>query len=188
MTGLFILIGVLAVILVGVIVLYNQLVAKRQMVNNGWADIDVQLKRRADLIPSLVATVKGYASHERQLFDEIVEKRNRAQAAGDDAKARGAAESDLSRPLGRLIAVGEAYPDLKASANFKDLQDDLSDTENKIEMARRFYNGAVRELNTAVETFPSSLIAGPFGFRQADYFEIETADRALPQVDFGSQA
>lgn len=188
MTGLFILIGVLAVILVGVILLYNQLVAKRQMVHNGWADIDVQLKRRADLIPSLVATVKGYATHERQLFEEVVEKRNRAQAAGDNAKARGAAESDLSRPLGRLIAVGEDYPELKASANFKDLQNDLSDTENKIEMARRFYNGAVRELNTAVETFPGSLVAGPFGFHQADYFEIETADRALPEVDFGGKA
>ena len=188
MTGLFILIGVLAIILVGVILLYNQLVAKRQMVNNGWADIDVQLKRRADLIPSLVATVKGYASHERQLFEEVVEKRNRAQAAGDDARVRGAAESDLSRPLGRLIAVGEDYPELKASANFKNLQDDLSDTENKIEMARRFYNGAVRELNTAVETFPGSLVAGPFGFRQAEDFEIETADRALPEVDFGGKA
>lgn len=187
MTGLFILIGVFALLLVAVIVLYNQLVAKRQMVNNGWADIDVQLKRRADLIPSLIATVKGYATHERQLFEEVVEKRNRAQAAGDDAKARGAAESDLSRPLGRLIAIGEAYPDLKASTNFKDLQDELSDTENKIEMARRFYNGAVRELNTAIETFPSNIIAGPFGFHQAAYFEIETADRALPEVGFGGE-
>lgn len=187
MTVLFIVIGVLAAALVLTIVLYNRLVAKRQMVSNGWADIDVQLKRRADLIPALVATVKGYASHERQLFEDVVEKRNQASAAGDDAVARGAAESELSRPLGRLIAVGEDYPELKASANFKDLQDDLSDTENKIEMARRFYNGAVRELNTAVETFPSSLIAGPFGFHKAAYFEIQTADRTLPEVNFGEQ-
>lgn len=185
MTGLFILIGALALLLVGVIVLYNQLVSKRQMVNNGWADIDVQLKRRADLIPSLVSTVKAYAAHERQLFEEIVEKRNAASRAGDDAAARGQAESELSRPIGKLMAVAEAYPELKAADNFRSLQADLSDTENKIEMARRFYNGAVRELNTTVETFPTSLIAGPFGFHQAAYFEIETADRAMPDVDFG---
>ena len=188
MAALFVLIGVLVLLVVTAIILYNNLVAKRQMVNNGWADIDVQLKRRADLIPSLVATVRGYASHERQLFEEVVEKRNQARAAGDDAAARGAAESALSRPIGKLIALGEGYPELKARANFKDLQDDLSDTENKIEMARRFYNGAVRELNTAVETFPGSLIAGPFGFHQAAYFEIETADRALPEVDFGGKS
>lgn len=188
MAALFILIGVVVLLVVTAIILYNNLVAKRQMVNNGWADIDVQLKRRADLIPSLVATVRGYASHERQLFEEVVEKRNQAREAGDDAAARGAAESALSRPIGKLLALGEDYPELKASANFKDLQDDLSDTENKIEMARRFYNGAVRELNTAVETFPGSLIAGPFGFHQAAYFEIEPADRALPEVDFGGQS
>jgi LemA protein len=179
-----VILGLVALLLVGVVLLYNQLVSKRQMVNNGWADIDVQLKRRADLIPALVATVKGYASHERELFAEVVEKRNRAQAAGDDAKARGEAESELSSPIGRLIAVGENYPDLKASENFKSLQQDLSDTENRIEMARRFYNGAVREMNTAVETFPGNVVAGPFGFNQAAYFEIETADRALPEVDF----
>ena len=188
MTAVLVVSGLIVALLVLAIVLYNRLVAKRQMVNNGWADIDVQLKRRADLIPSLVATVRGYASHERQLFEEIVDKRNRAREAGDDAAARGAAESALSHPLGRLIALGEGYPELKASANFKDLQDDLADTENKIEMARRFYNGAVRELNTAVETFPGNVIAGPFGFHQAAYFEIETADRAVPEVEFGGKS
>ncbi|MGB3627537.1 MAG: LemA family protein, partial [Henriciella sp.] len=148
MTGVWIVLGVAVILIAGAIVIYNVLVSKRQMVRNGWADIDVQLKRRANLIPQLVATVKGYAAHERQLFEEVVEKRNLAASAGDDAKARGAAESELSRPIGRLMAVAEDYPDLKASANYRDLQEELSDTENKIEMARRFYNGAVRELNT----------------------------------------
>ena len=160
-----IVIGALALVaLIGLAIMYNMLVGKRQMVRNGWADIDVQLKRRANLIPSLVETVKGYASHERQLFEEITTKRNMAVQAGDDAKERGAAESALSRPVGRLIAVAEDYPDLKASDNFRQLQEELSDTESKIEMARRFYNGAVREMNTLAESFPSSLIAGPFGF------------------------
>lgn len=177
---------VVLALLAGLIVIYNLLVGKRQMVRNGWADIDVQLKRRANLIPSLVETVKGYAAHERQLFEEVTEKRTRAVQAGDDAKQRGAAESELSRPVGKLMAVAEDYPDLKASDNFRQLQEELSDTETKIEMARRFYNGAVRELNTLIESFPSNLVAGPFGFRQADFFEIETSDRALPGVDFGA--
>ena len=151
-----IVIGVIAfAALIGLVITYNMLVGKRQMVRNGWADIDVQLKRRANLIPSLVETVKGYAAHERQLFEEVTEKRAKAQQAGDDARARGAAESALSQPVSKLMAVAEAYPDLKASDNFRQLQDELSDTETKIEMARRFYNGAVRELNTAVESFPS---------------------------------
>ena len=179
---------VVLALLAGLIVTYNLLVGKRQMVRNGWADIDVQLKRRANLIPSLVETVKGYAAHERQLFEEVTEKRTRAVQAGDDAKQRGAAESELSRPVGKLMAVAEDYPDLKASDNFRQLQEELSDTETKIEMARRFYNGAVRELNTLIESFPSNLVAGPFGFRQADFFEIETSGRAPPEVDFGGHA
>lgn len=184
-----IVIGALALVaLIGLAIMYNMLVGKRQMVRNGWADIDVQLKRRANLIPSLVETVKGYAAHERQLFEEITTKRTIAVQAGDDAKERGAAESALSRPVGRLMAVAEDYPDLKASDNFRQLQEELSDTESKIEMARRFYNGAVREMNTLAESFPSNLIAGPFGFRHADYFEIETADRAVPSVDLGGKA
>ncbi|MEQ8557348.1 MAG: LemA family protein [Henriciella sp.] len=184
-----IVIGVIALVaLIGLVVVYNLLVGKRQMVRNGWADIDVQLKRRANLIPSLVETVKGYAAHERQLFEEVTAKRAQAQQAGDDAKARGAAESELSRPVGKLMAVAEAYPDLKASDNFRQLQEELSDTETKIEMARRFYNGAVREMNTLIESFPSNLVAGPFGFHQAEFFEIETSERALPDVDFGGTA
>ena len=184
MTGLMILAGVAVALLAAVIVTYNVLVGKRQMVRNGWADIDVQLKRRADLIPQLVSTVQGYAAHERALFEEVTEKRAQAMAAGDDARRRGAAEGELTRPVQRLMAVAEAYPDLRASENFKDLQDDLSETENKIEMARRFYNGAVREYNTLIESFPSSLVAGPFGFRKAAFFEVDTADRAVPGVDF----
>lgn len=186
--GLLILLALAAVLIIGLVIVYNRLVSKRQMVRNGWADIDVQLKRRVDLLPNLVDVVKGYAAHERQLFEEITEKRNRAAQAGDDAAERGAAESQLSRPISRLFAVAEDYPDLKASENFAHLQGELSDTENKIEMARRFYNGAVREMNTLVESFPSSLVAAPFGFGQAQYFEIETSDRALPSVDFGSEA
>lgn len=182
MTGIYVLVVAAAVVLAGVIVLYNRLVSRRQMVNNGWADIDVQLKRRSDLIPQIVTAVQAYAAHERQLFAEITEKRGRALAAGDDPGRRGAAETELSKPVARLMAVAEAYPDLKANQNFLDLQNELSDTENKIEMARRFYNGAVRELNTAVETFPSNLVAAMFGIGRRAYFEAETADRAAPQI------
>jgi LemA protein len=171
-----------AIVLIGAVVIYNQLIAKRQMVNNGWADIDVQLKRRADLVPQLVRVVEAYAAHERGLFTEIAERRTAALAAGDDPKARGTAESEFSRPVSRLMAVAEAYPDLKASGNFLELQKELSDTEEKIEMARRFYNGAVRELNTAVESFPPNVVAGASGIKQRAYFEIATADRAVPEV------
>jgi LemA protein len=182
LTGLYIFAAV-AIVAIIVIVLFNQLIAKRQMVNNGWADIDVQLKRRADLIPQLVTTVKAYAAHEKQLFEDIAEKRNAALAAGSNPTQRGEAETALARPVGRLIALGEAYPELKANQNFLDLQNELSDTENKIEMARRFYNGAVRELNTSVESFPSNVVAGGFGIGKRAFFEITSdGDRAVPNV------
>ncbi|MEO1135852.1 MAG: LemA family protein [Pseudomonadota bacterium] len=185
----FIFILILAVLLgVGLAVIFNLLVKRRQLVNNGWADIDVQLKRRSDLIPKLVATVKAYASHERQLFADITEKRSAALAAGEDPTARGRAESELSRPVAKIIAVAEDYPELKASGNFLDLQNELSETEDKIEMARRFYNGAVRELNTFVESVPVNLVAAPFGFSKRDYFEIETAERAVPSVALDSNS
>ncbi len=187
MSGLMIILLLLVIAAIALGVLYNLLVKRRQMTSNGWSDIDVQLKRRADLIPQLVAAVKGYAAHERQLFEDIVAKRNAALEAGDDPAARGAAESALSRPVAKMIAVAEDYPDLKASGNFLDLQKQLADTEDKIEMARRFYNGAVRELNTLVESFPVNLIAGPFGFAKRSYFEIETADQAVPPVDLGAR-
>ena len=177
---------IVAVVLAGAVVLFNRLIARRQMTNNGWADIDVQLKRRADLIPRLVRTVEGYAAHERQLFADIAEKRSRALAAGDDAALRGAAESELSKPVSRLMALAEGYPDLKANQNFLDLQNELSDTENKIEMARRFYNGAVRELNTAVESFPSNIVAGAAGIGKRAYFEIDPAEAAPPRIGGGA--
>ncbi|WP_428408013.1 LemA family protein [Hyphococcus sp.] len=186
MNASLVVIGLIVLAGVALAVLYNLLVRRRQMTNNGWADIDVQLKRRADLIPQLVATVQGYAAHERQLFEDVIAKRNAALAAGDDPAARGEAESALSRPVRRMIAVAEDYPQLKASGNFLELQKELADTEDKIEMARRFYNGAVRELNTLVESFPVNVVAGPFGFAKRDYFEIETADRAVPSVSLGA--
>jgi LemA protein len=176
-------IAVAIVVALTVAWIFNALVAKRQMTNNGWADIDVQLKRRADLIPQLVTTVQAYAAHERQLFEDIAEKRSRALAAGDNPAERGVAEADLARPVGRMMALAEGYPDLKASGNFLELQKELSDTEDKIEMARRFYNGAVRDLNTLVETFPANIVAGLFGVAKRAYFEIgNNAERAVPRV------
>lgn len=166
------------------ILIFNKLVGLRQMANNGWSDIEVQLKRRADLIPQIVKTVKAYATHERDLFEDVITARNQALSAGNDISARGTAEGALTRGTSRLFALAEDYPELKANENFLDLQNELSDTEDKIEFARRFYNGAVRELNTKIETVPSNLIAGPFGFRQKAYFEISDADAAMPTVDF----
>jgi LemA protein len=183
--GLYITGAILVFVIVGVILIYNGLVQKSQMADNGWSDIDVQLKRRANLIPQLVNTVQGYATHERELFADIAEKRAKAMAAGDDLASRGAAESALSAPVARMMAVAEDYPDMKASQNFLDLQQELSDTEDKIEMARRFYNGAVRELNTRVQSFPANLLAGMFGFSTRGFFEVSMAERAVPKVDLG---
>lgn len=174
----------LGLIGIWVAVTFNQLVSMRQMAENGWSDIEVQLKRRADLIPSVVSTVKGYAAHENKLFIDIIEKRNQALAAGNNPKTRGAAEAALAPHMGRLMAVAEDYPDLKASQNFLDLQNELADTEDKIEMARRFYNGAVRTLNIKVQSVPSNLVAGPLGFRQLGYFEIDIADAVAPNIEF----
>jgi len=186
MTGLFALIVIGGVLLIGVIVIFNTLIARKQMVENGWADIDVQLKRRADLIPQLVTSVKAYAAHERVLFNEVAEKRSEALAAGDDPAKRGAAESEFARTGSRVIALAEGYPALKASQNFLDLQNELSETENKIEMARRFYNGAVRELNTTVESFPSNVVAGTFAITKRDFFQAGEGDRAVPTVSVAS--
>lgn len=180
--------GIFAVVLIVfsafIIWVYNRLVAARQLVDNGWSDIDVQLKRRSDLIPRIVDTVKAYASHERNLFEEVTEKRNQALHA-DALVDRAAAENAIKAPLSRLMAVAEDYPDLKANENFLDLQNELSDTENKIEYARRFYNGAVRQLNTFVQSFPVNLLAGTFGFKIREYFEMDDAP-VLPETDFGT--
>jgi LemA protein len=176
------------IVLVGlyIVYLYNDLVRKRQMVREGWSGIDVQLKRRSDLVPNLVETVKGYVTHEREALEAVTEMR--ARAAGmprDDVAGRAQAEGLLSQALGRLFAVAEAYPDLKANENFRDLQASIEKTEDALQMARRYYNGAVRALNVVVESFPSNLVAGRFGFKQEEYFEIEDpADRAVPKVSF----
>jgi len=167
-----------------VVVDFNRLVRTRQMANEAWSGIDVQLKRRSDLVPNLVEAVKAYAAHERSVLQEVTEARGTARALpADDVARRAQAEGALSAALGRLIALAENYPDLKASGNFLELQQQLSDLENEIQMARRYYNGAVRNLNVLVQSFPSSLIADLFGFEQRQYFEIsDAAERAAPEV------
>lgn len=177
-------------VLVGIVLygisLYNTLVKNRQMAGEGWSGIDVQLKRRADLIPNLLESVKGYMSHERELLEEVTRLRSQAVAgASASPEKRAGIEGALSGALGRLMAVAENYPDLKANENFMEFQEALEETENEISMSRRYYNGAVRNLNVSVESFPSVLIAKRFGFVKAEYFEIEdAADRAVPKVSF----
>jgi len=176
------------VILLGIILyaigLYNKLVRNKNMVAEGWSGIEVQLKRRSNLIPNLIETVKGYMSHEAGLLSEIVKLRSRSKETRAVAE-KGRIESALTRSLGNLLALAEAYPDLKASQNFLDLQDDLSQIESEIQMARRYYNGTVRNLNISIESFPSNLIAERFRFEKADFFEIEdAAEREVPEVDF----
>jgi LemA protein len=168
------------------IVIYNSLVSNRQMVREGWSGIDVQLKRRTDLIPNLMETVKGYMAHERETLDAVVNARAKAtSAAASGPAARAQAEGELSSALGRLLAVAEAYPDLKANTTFLEFQAALQAVEDEIQMARRYYNGAVRNLNIQVESFPSNLVANGFKFEQAEYFELENeAERAVPQVKF----
>lgn len=167
-----------------VVVAYNSLVQLKIRSEEAWSDIDVQLKRRYDLIPNLVDTVKGYAKHEKKVFEAVTEARTAAMGA-KDIKGQEQAENQLTAALKSVFAVAEAYPDLKASANFGKLQDELSDTENKIEAARRFYNANVRDLNTKIQSFPSNLIASTFNFKQKELFEIEEAlQRETPKVNF----
>ncbi len=179
-----ILVAVLGLAVGIVVALYNGLINKKNMVAEAWSGIEAQLKRRSDLIPNVVETVKGYATHERTTFEDLARLRSAGQGAmGPEARA--AAESAISAALGRLIAVAEAYPELKASANFQSLQRDLAEIEDQIQLARRYYNGAVRNLNNAVQQFPSNLIANASGFQSAKFFEIENAaDRAVPAVSF----
>jgi LemA protein len=176
----------LAALIGFVIVLYNRLVKSKQMVEEGWSGISVQLKRRTDLIPNLLAAVKGYMAHEKGVLESVTEMRARAEAAqSDDPAERAKVEGALSGALVRLFAVMENYPDLKANQNVIDFQDALEDIENQLQMARRYYNGAVRNLNVLVESFPSNFIANYFQFRQAEYFELEDErDRAVPRVEF----
>jgi len=176
-------IAIAAIVLWGVAI-YNALVRKRNMVEEAWSGIDVQLKRRNDLIPNVVATVKGYASHEKNTLEEVVQLRNQAQNAQGVAETA-QAQGMLGAALGKLFALAESYPDLKANTTFLKLQSTLSEIEEQIQMARRYYNGSARELNIAVESFPSNLIAARFGFTKADFFELESAaERAVPTVAF----
>ncbi|MDZ7874670.1 MAG: LemA family protein [Allorhizobium sp.] len=178
--------AILAAIGAYLVFIYNGLVKARQMAEEAWSGIDVQLKRRADLIPNLIETVKGYAGHEKETLENVVELRNKAQAvpAGDVA-GRAQAEGLLGAALGRIIALAEAYPDLKANENFLELQRSLETVEGEIQMSRRYYNGAARDLNVKVESFPNNLVAGQFGFSKKPYFEIANeADRAVPTVKF----
>ena len=176
--GLLVLLGILGVL--G----YNRLVRLRMEVDTGWANIDVQLQRRTDLIPNLVETVRGYAAHERGVFDEVTRARAAVQQAASPGTAA-EANAGLTVALGRLFAVAEAYPDLKASENFSQLQDDLTDTEDKISAARRYYNATVMRFNTVVQSIPWVLFARPLGFREREFFSAE-GDTAVPQVSFGT--
>lgn len=184
--GTFITLGVVAVLVLYGISIYNGLVKARQMAEEAWSGIDVQLKRRSNLIPNLVETVKGYADHESDTLAEVTRMRTNAQnVATGDVAGRAVAEGLLGQALGRLMAVAEAYPDLKANQNFSELQDALQTVEDEIQMSRRYYNGATRDMNVRVESFPSNLVANNFGFRKAEYFEIDDPqDRAVPDVSF----
>ena len=166
------------------IVLYNRLVRLRNMVREGWSGIDVQLKRRANLIPNLVETVKGYMGHERDLLEKVTQLRSQSLQTGDLVEKQ-RVESALTGGLARLFAVAEGYPELKANQNFQDLQSQLSEIEDQIQLARRYYNGTVRNYNIAIESFPGNLVAGWFAFQTAEFFEIEDpGDRAVPKVSF----
>ena len=191
---MWILIGIIAVVLAYGIVMYNKFVALIQRTKEAWADIDVQLKRRYDLIPNLVETVKGYATHERETLDSVTEARAAATQVHVDPSnitpeqitAMAGAEAQLTGALGKLLAVAESYPDLKANTNFAQLQTELSDTENKIQAARRFYNGNVRDLTIAIQSFPSNIIANMFNFKAMSYFELpeDSVERENVKVDF----
>ncbi len=175
---LWIIIGIVAVLAVILIVIYNGLVNTKVRVDEAWSDITVQLKRRIDLIPNLVETVKGYAKHEKETFQQVTEARTAMINAGNDVKENAKAENMLEGALKSIFAVAEAYPDLKANENFKELQAELVDTEDKIQASRRFYNGAVRALNIKVKTFPTVIFAGMLGFSERDFFELDEAEQA----------
>jgi LemA protein len=186
-TGLIIIIAVVVVILLWAVMTYNGLVSRRARVDESWSGIDVQLKRRHDLIPNLVETVKGYAAHEKTTLENVIKARNSAVSAQEtgDPAATGAAEGMLSGALRQVFALGEAYPDLKANTNFLELQGQLSDTEDKISAARRIYNGNVRDYNTKIQQVPSNIIAGIGHFTNREFFEVEEpAERAAPSVSF----
>jgi LemA protein len=182
---LIIILAVVVFVLILAIGLYNRLVGLRLRAQNAWSDIDVQLKRRADLVPNLVETVKGYAAHERETLDAVVAARTRAVAAADASPAeRAEAEAGLTTALRGLTVAVEAYPQLQASGGFRDLQGQLGGIEEAVQNARRYYNAVVRDLNTAIMTFPSNLLAGPMGFQPREFFEAAPVEREVPRVSF----
>ncbi len=180
MNPLYIIIGIVVLLILWVVFAYNRFITLVNRAKEAWSDIDVQLKRRYDLIPNLINTVKGYAAHETTAFEKVTQARAAAMGAGNLAE-KSQAELGLSGALKSIFAIAEAYPDLKANQNFAELQRELSDTENKIQASRRFYNGNVRDLNTAVETFPNNLIASFFKFAKLEFFELEAGEEAAKQ-------
>jgi len=187
MVWLIVLLVIVALLVIALIALYNRFVRLRNRVDNAWAQIEVQLKRRWDLIPNLVETVRGYAEHERGTFEAVTEARANAQRAQGPAETA-AAEGILGQALGRLFAVAEAYPELQADENFRQLQDELAGTENRIAVSRQVYNDTVLTYNNAIQTFPGVVLAGPFGFAKREFFETDDTQREAPQVDFGRVA
>ncbi|MCB0689542.1 MAG: LemA family protein [Saprospiraceae bacterium] len=184
MTFIIIIVAIAAFAIFYLVGIYNKFVRKRSMMEEGWSGIDVQLKKRHDLIPNLVETVKGYAKHEQETLNQVIEARNSALKA-EGVKAQTAAENQLNSALANVFALSEAYPDLKANTNFLQLQQDLAAVENDVEKARRYYNATVRDNNIMVESFPSNMIANAFGFNLGEYFEIENiSERSAPQIKF----
>lgn len=181
--ALFIVLGLIVLFAIVAMVIYNGLVKLRNRVENAWSQIDVQLQRRHDLIPNLVETVKGYASHEKETLDAVVSARSNAMSAQGPA-AQAGAENMLTGALKSLFALSEAYPDLKANTNFLELQEALQSTEDKVSYSRQFYNDSVMAYNTKIQTVPSNLFAGAFGFKEREYFEVEEGGRAVPKVTF----
>jgi len=180
---MWIILGIVAVLVIWAVAIYNGLIRLKNRVDEAWSDIDVQLKRRYDLIPNLVNTVKGYAQHEKEVFEKVTEARTRAmaaQSAGDKAQA----ENMLSQTLKSLFAVAEAYPDLKANQNFLELQRELADTEDKIQASRRFYNGNVRDFNIKIQVFPNNIFAGMLNFTAREFFEAEGEAKEAVKVEF----
>lgn len=180
----FVVIAVIAVIGFWVMAVYNSLVKLRNFMQEGWSGIDVQLKRRFDLIPNLVETVKGYATHEQQTLQNVINARSAVTSAGNDPEKRLEAENVLTGTLRSLFAVAEGYPDLKANENFLGLQKELSEIEDAIQMARRYYNGTARNLNTSIQRFPAVLIARQLGFKEAPFFEADEEIKQAPKVSF----
>lgn len=181
---LWIILAIVAVIAIWLVIVYNGLIRSKNRTDEAWSDIDVQLKRRYDLIPNLVETVKGYVAHEQGTLQKVIEARNMAMNAGGSAANKAEAENALSSTLKSIFALAEAYPDLKANTNFLKLQDELSDTENKIQAARRFYNGNVRDFNTMIQVFPTNIINSMLKFKKYDFFEASAVEKEVVQVKF----